>query len=66
MTETHKVQARALQRGDITGSGETIVSVSAGARTARGKVEVTLEERDGYRRTLVWGAYTMINVRRES
>lgn len=63
MTETHKVQARALQRGDITGSGETVVGVSAGIRTPRGRIEITLEK-DGRRRTSIWGAYTMINVRR--
>ena len=62
-TESHKVQARALQRGDITGSGETVVGVSAGIRTPSGRVEVTLEK-DGRRRTSIWGAYTMINVQR--
>ena len=64
MTESLKVQARAMQRGDLIGSGETVVWVGAGARTPRGRVEVTLEQ-DGHRRTLIWGAYTMINVRRE-
>jgi hypothetical protein len=64
MTESHKVQARALQRGDLTGSGETVVWVGAGSRTPPGKVEVTLEK-GGRRRTSIWGAYTLINVRRE-
>jgi len=71
MTESHKVQARALQRGDLTGSGETIVAVFQGPRIPAGygkhrmdKVEITLE-RDGRRRTSIWGAYTLINVRRE-
>jgi len=58
-----KVCARYLLPGDVVGSGETIVRVSAGVRTPRGKVEVTLEK-NGQRRTSLWGAYTMINVRR--
>ncbi len=70
-TETHKVQARALQRGDIIGSGETVVGVFQGPRIPAGygkhrmdKVEVQLD-RNGRRRTSIWGAYTMINVKRE-
>jgi hypothetical protein len=58
-----KVSARFLQPGDVVGSGETVVCVSAGARTPRGKVEVTLEK-NGQRRTSLWGSYTLINVRR--
>lgn len=59
-----KVQARYLKDGDKVGSGETVVRVSAGARTPSGKVEVTLE-RDGRRRTSTWGSYTEINVTRD-
>jgi hypothetical protein len=62
-TAPQKVSARLMQKGDVVGSGETVISVSAGVRTPRGKVEVILE-RDGERRTAVWGAYTLINVRR--
>lgn len=58
-----KLPARHLMAGDRTGSGETIVSVSAGIRTPRGKVEVTLEK-DGRRRTSLWGAATTISVSR--
>lgn len=58
-----KLPARHLMPGDQTGSGETIVSVSAGIRTPRGKVEVTLEK-DGRRRTSLWGAGTNISVSR--
>lgn len=61
-----KVPARYMQPGDVVGSGETVVSVSAGVRTPRGKVEVVLE-RDGNRATrrlAVWGSHTAINVRR--
>lgn len=60
---TTKIAARNLTSGDRTGSGETVVSVSAGLRTPRGKVEVTLEK-DGRRRMSLWGAATLINVTR--
>jgi hypothetical protein len=62
-TQSHKLPARALLNGDQVGSGETIVSVSAGVRTPRGMVEVTLEKGGRYRRAL-WGAFAIINVRR--
>jgi hypothetical protein len=58
-----KIQARYLMPGDQTGAGETIVSVSAGIRTPRGKVEVTLEKA-GRRRMSLWGTSTVISVRR--
>jgi hypothetical protein len=61
--EVRKVPARAMQPGDIVGSGEMIVCVQAGARTPRGRVEVVLEK-DGRRRMSVWGAASLINVRR--
>lgn len=59
-----KAPARCLLAGDQVGSGEIVVSVSAGIRTPRGKVEVVL--RKGERRRLtIWGANTIINVKRE-
>jgi hypothetical protein len=58
-----KVPARHLMLGDRLCTGETVVAVSRGARTPSGKVEVTLE-RDGNRRTPLWGASTTINVQR--
>jgi hypothetical protein len=58
-----KTPARYLQPGDVTGSGETVCDVSAGVRTPRGKVEVILEK-DGRSRLAVWGASTVIGVRR--
>ena len=61
--ETAKVAARYLSKGDQVGSGETVVNVAAGVRTPRGKVEVTLEK-DGNRRCAIWGASTVITVRR--
>jgi hypothetical protein len=59
-----KMPARHLQPGDQVDSGETIVSVSAGVRTPRGKVEVVLQKHDR-RRCAIWGAHTIINVKRE-
>lgn len=61
--QSHKVPARCLMPGDQVGAGETIVRVSAGLRTPRGKVEVTLEK-DGRRRTSLWGAATIVNISR--
>ncbi|WP_407166605.1 hypothetical protein [Bradyrhizobium sp. ORS 111] len=58
-----KVAARHLLRGDVTGSGETVLSVSVGARTPRGKVEVALQKGDR-KRAALWGASTTIGVRR--
>ena len=60
---TEKVQARYLQAGDIIGSGETVKGVSAGVQTPRGKIEIILDK-DGRSRMSIWGAYTLINVRR--
>jgi hypothetical protein len=60
-----KIPARSLLPGDQVGSGETIVSVSAGVRTPRGKVEVTLEKGE-HSRFALWGAHTVINVSRPS
>jgi hypothetical protein len=65
VTQSSKIPARALLNGDQVGSGETIVSVNAGVRTPRGMVEVTLEKDGRYRRAL-WGAFTIINVRRDA
>jgi hypothetical protein len=59
-----KTQVRALHAfiGDtVSGSGETIVCVSVGVRTPRGKVDVVLEK-NGRRRTATWGASTIIGV----
>ncbi|QPF83932.1 hypothetical protein IC762_30445 [Bradyrhizobium genosp. L] len=59
-----QVPARHLRRGDVTGSGETVLSVSIGARTPRGKVEVALQKGDR-KRSAHWNASTMIGVRRD-
>lgn len=58
-----KIPARYLLPGDQVGSGETVVSVSAGARTPGGKVEVTLAKNE-QRRLSVWGASTLVRVQR--
>lgn len=55
-----RVQAQNLQPGDIVGSGEKIVSVSAGIHTPKAKVDVKTDKR-----WCVWGKYTMINVERK-
>jgi hypothetical protein len=64
-TQTKKVPARHLLRGDQVGSGEIVVGVGAGARTPAGKVEVILEK-GGRRRLSIWGASTVITVQREA
>lgn len=60
-----KVPARNLVRGDVTGSGETVLAVSNGARTPPGKVELCLQK-GARQRTAVWNAHTIIGVRRDS
>lgn len=62
-TEKLRVPARYLIKGDRVGTDETVQWVGAGVRTPRGKVEVHLEK-DDYARRAVWGASTVINVRR--
>jgi hypothetical protein len=58
-----KVCARYLRPGDVTGSGETVIKTSAGTKTPRNKIEVTIEK-DGKRRRVTVGASTTINVKR--
>jgi hypothetical protein len=64
-TQTKKVPARYLLRGDQVGSGEIVLGIGAGARTPAGKVEVTLEK-GGRRRLSIWGASTVITIKREA
>ena len=56
-------EAKNLKKGDIITSGEEVVSVSAGAKTEAGKVEVTLSK-GGKTRTAVWGKSTKIGVKK--
>jgi len=58
-----KVPARHLVRGDVTGSGEVVLSVSAGAKTPRGMVDVLLQKGER-KRAAIWNARTIIGVRR--
>lgn len=58
-----RVPARLLLKGDVTGSNETVLDVSAGVATPRGKVEVFLEKA-GRQRKAIWNAATVIVVRR--
>lgn len=61
-----KVRARDAQPGDVLrGTGETVTGVGAGLRTPKGKVEVILQNAAGYRRLVVWGAATTVNVERK-
>lgn len=56
-------EAQYLKKGDIITSGEQIVSVSIGAKTPSGKVEITLKNSKNKERTAYWGKYTKIGVR---
>ncbi|WP_439365489.1 hypothetical protein ACNJYD_04375 [Bradyrhizobium sp. DASA03005] len=58
-----KVPARHLLRGDVTGSGEVVLSVSVGAKTPRGMVDVLLQKGER-KRAAIWNARTIIGVRR--
>jgi hypothetical protein len=60
-----RVPARLLLKGDVTGSNETVLSVSAGVATPRGKVEVFLHKA-GRQRKAIWNAATIIVVRRDT
>jgi len=56
-------EAQHLKKGDIIGSGDEVVSVSAGAKTPKGKVEVTLKTKDGKTKLSIWGKTTKIGVK---
>lgn len=56
-------QAQHLKKGDIITSGDEIISVSAGAKTPAGKVEVTMKTKNGSTKTSIWGKTTMIGVK---
>ncbi len=61
-TSANSKEAQTLKKGDVITSGEEVVSVSAGAKTPSGKVEVTLSK-DGKTRTAVWGKTTKVGVK---
>lgn len=58
-----KKKASQLKKGDIVTSGEEVVSISSGAKTPSGKIEVTLKNKKGKTRTSLWGKSTMIGVK---
>ncbi|MGY4433140.1 hypothetical protein ACVWWO_005617 [Bradyrhizobium sp. F1.13.1] len=60
-----RLPARALMSGDITSSGETVLGVSTGVATPRGKVKVSLRK-GHFGRVAVWNAGTIFVVRRDS
>ncbi|MCS3503759.1 hypothetical protein M2189_006724 [Bradyrhizobium japonicum] len=64
-TDRVRVPARLLLMGDVTSSGETVLGVSAGVATPRGKVEVSLSKGE-HGRIAVWNAATIIVVRRSA
>lgn len=60
----NSVPARSLSQGDVITSGEEVVSVSAGAHTPAGKIEIVLKNpTTGKERTAIWGKATMIGRR---
>lgn len=56
-------EAQHLKKGDIIGSGDEVLSVSAGAKTPSGKVEVTLKTKAGKTKTSTWGKTTKVGVK---
>jgi hypothetical protein len=62
-TSANSKEAQYLKKGDIIGSGDEVVSVSAGAKTPSGKIEVTLKTKDGKTKTSTWGKTTKVGVK---
>ena len=56
-------EAQHLKKGDIITSGDEIISVSAGAKTPAGKVEVTMKTKSGKTKMSIWGKSTKIGVK---
>lgn len=61
-TSSNSKEAQHLKKGDIITGGE-VVSVSSGAKTPSGKVEVVLKSKDGKTKKHIWGKYTKIGVK---
>jgi hypothetical protein len=57
-------EAQYLKKGDLITGGE-VVSVSSGAKTPSGKVEVIIKGKDGKTKKHIWGKYTKIGVKPE-
>jgi len=62
-TSANSKEAQHLKKGDIIGSGDEVVSVSAGAKTPSGKVEVTLKTKSGKTKVSTWGKSTKVGVK---
>ena len=62
-TSSNSKEAQHLKKGDIITSGDEVVSVSAGAKTPAGKVEVTLKTKSGSTKTSTWGKTTKVGVK---
>lgn len=60
---TMKKQAKDLQKGDITITGDEVMNVVAGLHTPSGKVEVTLKTKSGKTKTAMWGKTTTIGIK---
>lgn len=61
-TSANSKEAQHLKKGDIVTGGE-IISISSGARTPSGKVEVILKGKDGKTRKHIWGKFTKVGVK---
>jgi len=64
-TSDNSKEAQYLKKGDIITSGDEVISVSAGAKTPSGKVEVTLKTKDGKTKTSTWGKTTKVGVKKD-
>lgn len=64
-TSANSKEAQYLKKGDIITSGDEVISVSSGAKTPSGKVEVTLKTKDGKTKTSVWGKTTKVGVKKD-
>jgi len=64
-TFANSKEAQYLKKGDIITSGDEVISVSAGAKTPSGKVEVTLKTKDGKTKTSTWGKTTKVGVKKD-
>jgi hypothetical protein len=62
-TSSNSKEAQHLKKGDIIGSGDEVVSVSAGTKTPSGKVEVTLKTKSGSTKVSTWGKTTKVGVK---
>lgn len=61
-----KTPVHMLSPGDVLkGSGETVVNISAGIKTPKGRIEVVLSKNNN-KRLAVWGKYTIVVIEAKS